>query len=90
MSEPLREEQGETSKSGWGQSLKMMGAVGGLGIEMAAVVVLGAWAGQQADQALGTGSGLTVLGVVLGVVVFGAHVRYLLRRKADPQQEQER
>ncbi|GEM_PF-6140144 len=83
--EPDNEEKDRSG--GWGSSFKLLGAVGGLGIEMAAAVVAGAFLGQKGDEVLGTGSLLTVLGVLLGVMAFGAHVRYLLRQAREGDQE---
>jgi hypothetical protein len=84
------DEGGAKGSSGWGSSFKLLGAVGGLGIEMAAAVVAGAFLGQKGDEALGTGSALTVLGVLFGVMAFGVHVRYLLRRGLEGDQDRAR
>ena len=83
----LEQESEPGSSGGGGASFKMLGAVGGLGIEMAAAVVAGALIGEKCDEVLGTGSLLTILGVLLGVMAFGAHVRYLLRRAKGAEQE---
>ena len=73
--EPDNEEKDRTG--GWGSSFKLLGAVGGLGIEMAAAVVAGAFLGQKGDEVLGTGSLLTVLGVLLGEAVADCVVEQL-------------
>jgi F0F1-type ATP synthase assembly protein I len=68
----------ESSVGGLPDAARALGAVGGLGIECAGLVVAGAFLGSWIDEHTGqTGFG-TLAGVLLGMFGFGVHLRYLL------------
>lgn len=70
----------ESGGEGWGKTLRVAGAVGGLGVEFAVFVVVGAFVGRWLDDVLGTKPWLVLICVLASMALMGAHVRYLLGR----------
>lgn len=83
-------EPGDESSSSWGGAVKTLGAVGGLGIELAAAVAGGAIFGGWLDTSWGTDPWMTLIFISAGVIAFAVHMAYLLKwmkRQTDEQEE---
>ena len=69
-----RDEEG----GGYGEALRLLGITGGLGLEMALLVVGGAFLGNFLEERLGLGTWVVVACVVCALLIFGVHIRYLV------------
>ena len=85
--------EGEKGSSGLFGSVKTLGAVTGIGLEFAMLVVLGALGGQWLDARWGSGPWLTLVGIAAGLVLCGLQLWRLmvyLKKRETPQEPAER
>lgn len=84
-------ERGEEQRSGYGQAMRLLGITGGLGLEMALLVVGGAFLGSHLEERFELGTWVVVACVVVSLLIFGMHIRYLVTGKGEAEaREQER
>lgn len=83
------DQSGEPEGGGWAASAKTLGAVGGLGIEFAAFVVVGALVGRWVDAKLGVAPAGVLIGVAAAGAAIAAHVRYVLASLREPEEADE-
>lgn len=74
----MKEEQGSEERSGYGEAMRLLGITGGLGLEMAVLVVGGAFLGNFLAERSGLGTWVVVVCVLCALLIFGVHIRYLV------------